>query len=110
MDRRQFLHGTFGAALTAPFLTVAAVDAQVSAAPKPPTPAGAQSVVRRLILDANSRSLQWIRSADDVAQAAIEMVCGGVCATVQAYPGHIEPARVAQELPAFVKRVRAHGL
>ena len=38
------------------------------------------------------------------------MVCGGVCPTVQAYPGHIDPAKVAQELPAFVKRVRSHGL
>jgi len=110
MDRREFLHSTIGAAVTAPFLTGTPVDAQVPAPPKPPTPAGAPSVARRLILDANSRALQWIRSADEVAQAAIEMVCGGVCPTVQTYPGHIEPAHVAQELPAFVKRVRAHGL
>jgi hypothetical protein len=45
-----------------------------------------------------------------VAEAAIEMVCGGVCPTVQEYPGHIDPATVGQELPAFVKRVRSHGL
>ena len=38
------------------------------------------------------------------------MVCGGVCLTVQPYPGHIDPAKVAQELPAFAKRVRSHGL
>jgi hypothetical protein len=37
-------------------------------------------------------------------------VCGGVCPTVQDYPGHIDPAKVAQELPEFVKRVRSHGL
>ena len=67
-------------------------------------------VTRKLVLDAYSKSLQWLRSADDVAEAAIEMVCGGVCPTVQAYPGHIDPARVVQELPAFVTRVRRHGL
>ena len=38
------------------------------------------------------------------------MVCGGVCPTVLPAPGHINPARVAQELPAFVNRVRTHGL
>ena len=33
------------------------------------------------------------------------------CACTSApYPGHIDPAKVAQELPAFVKRVRSHGL
>ena len=62
------------------------------------------------MLDVYSRSLHWLRSADEVAEAAVEMVCGGVCPTVQAYPGHIDPARVAQQLPAFVTRVRTHGL
>ena len=38
------------------------------------------------------------------------MVCGGVCVTVLPYPGHINPERVGQELPAFVNRVRSHGL
>ena len=38
------------------------------------------------------------------------MVCGGVCPTVLAYPGHINPARVTEELPAFVNRLRSHGL
>ena len=37
------------------------------------------------------------------------MVVGGVCLTVQAFPVHIDPATVAQEL-AFVKRVRSHGV
>ena len=80
-------------------------------APAPVQPAaGAQPVTRKLVLDVHSRSLHWLRSPDDVAEAAIEMVCGGVCPTVQAFPGHIDPAKVAQELPAFVKRVRSHGL
>ncbi len=41
-------------------------------------------------------------------KAAIEMVCGGVCPTVPPYPGHIDPARVAQELPG-VRQARAQS-
>jgi hypothetical protein len=38
------------------------------------------------------------------------MSCGGVCLAVQSYPGHIDPANVGRELPAFVKTIRSHGL
>jgi hypothetical protein len=107
MDRRQFLQDSLGAMVIGPLL--ADVSAGQTPAPSP-APAGARAATRKLVLDAYSRSLHWIRSPDEVAEAAIEMVCGGVCPTVQPYPGHIDPARVAQELPAFVKRVRSHGL
>ena len=106
MNRREFLQGGLGASLAASVFT----DALAGQTPSPATASAAAPVTRKLILDANSRSLQWLRSADDVSEAAIEMVCGGVCPTVLPYPGHINPARVAQELPAFVNRVRAHGL
>src|SRR5262245_44713917 len=110
MDRRQFLQGSVGAALISPFWGRLAFS-QGRGAPQPAqTPAGAEPVTRKLVLDANSRALQWLRSADEVAEAAIEMVVGGVCVTVQPRPGHVDPANVAQELPAFVKRVRGHGL
>jgi hypothetical protein len=98
MDRRRFLQSSLGAMVVGPLL---------DSTPAAQVPA---RVTRKLVLDAYSKSLQWLRSADDVAEAAIEMVCGGVCPTVQAYPGHIDPARVVQELPAFVTRVRRHGL
>ena len=49
-------------------------------------------------------------SADEIAEAAIEMTCGGVNPTIQQYPGHIDPAKVAQELPPFVKTMQKHGL
>src|SRR3954471_8759850 len=117
MDRRQFLQGSLGAAVIAPLLGELAASAQVPATPpsQPPAPAaqpsaGATPQTRKLVVDVHSRNLQWLRSPDEVAEAAVEMVVGGVCPTVQAYPGHIDPATVAQELPAFVKRVRAHGL
>ena len=106
MKRREFLQGTLGATLAAPI-----VAELTSAQGRPPVVVPAPvPVTRKLILDANSKSLQWLRTADEVAAAAIEMVCGGVCPTVTPYPGHINPARVAQELPAFVNRVRSHGL
>src|SRR6185436_1518109 len=108
MHRRQFLRGTLGAALVAPLLGDAAAAQRGQPAAPPPRPSPATP--RRLILDAHSRNLHWLRSPDEVAQAAIEMVCGGVCVTVQPRPGHVDPARVGEELPAFVKQIRSHGL
>ena len=113
MNRRTFLHGTVGAALAAPVLAGRAIGQAPGPAPAPapaPGPFVFAPITRRLILDANSRSLHWLRSADDVAQAAIEMVCGGVCVSVGAAPAHVSLARVAQELPAFAARVRSRGL
>ena len=109
MDRRQFLHDSLGAALVAPlFADLATV--QGSAQAPAPGPFAFAPITRRLVLDADSRSLHWIRSADDVAKAAVEMVCGGVCLTVGSHPAHVAAGRVAQDLPAFASRVRGHGL
>ena len=119
MDRRQFLHGSLGAAFVSPIVAGVATaqapargaaPAQARGAAPAPGRATAAPGPRTLVLDVYSRSLHWLRTADDVAQAAVEMVVGGVCPTVQAYPGHIDPARVTQQLPAFVKAVRGHGL
>jgi hypothetical protein len=107
MNRRQFLNGTLGAAMSTPFLTDLGVQAQAPAVAKPAVPAAA---TRKLVLDANSRHLQWLRTADEVAEATIEMVCGGVCVTVGPAPAHVDPARVAQQLPVFAKTIRNHGL
>src|SRR6188474_1983323 len=111
MDRRQFLQAGLGTALLSQVRTA-------DSAPQGQAPTAAEilaahkvvPVTRKLVLDAHSRNLQWLRSADEVAEAAIEMVCGGVCPTVEAYPGHVDPGKVGQELPAFIKRVRSHGL
>jgi sugar phosphate isomerase/epimerase len=90
MNRRQLLRAGAGAALTA------AVRAQQ------PNP--------KQKIDAYSRHLQWLRSPDEVAEAALEMGFDGLDLTVRPYPGHIDPARVAQALPPFVNAVRKHGL
>jgi hypothetical protein len=112
MHRREFLQESIVAALLAPLLGDRTFAQQPPAAVPPPAPnqTVVAPVTRKLVLDVHSRSLHWLRSPDEVAQAAIEMVVGGVCPTVQAFPGHIDPAKVATELPAFVKRVRGHGL
>jgi len=115
MDRREFLHTGIIATLVGKVLgdaTFARAQAPAAAPAQTPgqpaaTPAPAS---RRLIMDAYTRHLHWIRSADEIAEAAIELTCGGVNPTIQSYPGHIDPTRVAQELPPFVKTMQKHGL
>ncbi len=77
-----------------------------------PRPARAQTTntARKLKVDAYSRHLQWLRTADEVAEAAHEMGYQGVDITVRPYPGHVSPERVATDLPPFVNAVRKHGL
>jgi hypothetical protein len=111
MDRREFIHNGLLAALAAKVLSGGMpVRAQAPAAAPGQAPASPAPAPRRLIMDAYTRHLHWLRSADEIAEAAIEMTCGGVNPTIQAYPGHIDPAKVGQELPAFVKTMQKHGL
>src|SRR5918993_1348830 len=121
MDRREFLHSGIMATLAAKVLgdVAFAEQGQPPATPPATPPAGAPAAAgaqastappRKLILDCYTRNLHWLRDHDQIAEAAIEMTCGGVQPTVQAYPGHIDPAKVATELPAFVKTMQKHGL
>src|SRR5579871_16214 len=97
MQRREFLQ------VSAAALAVGALR-HSSPAQAPPVPA------RKLKVDAYSRHLQWLRTADEVAEAAIEMGFEGVDLTVRPYPGHVDPEKVAQDLPPFVNTLRKHGL
>lgn len=108
MDRRQFFQTSVIATVVARVLG----DATFARAQAPaPTPAPSPSPTpRRLIMDCYTRNVHWLRNHDEIAEAAIEMTCGGVQPTVQAYPGHIDPVKVATELPAFVKTMQKHGL
>lgn len=119
MDRREFLNTSIMATLAVKVLgDVTLARAQAPAAPQAPAPAaaGAQAAAqpaappRKLILDAYTRHFQWIRDPDELAEAAIEITCGGVNPTIQPYPGHIDPTKVTTELPAFVKTMQKHGL
>jgi sugar phosphate isomerase/epimerase len=108
MDRREFFQTSIIAALAAKVLGDSAPAwGQAPAAAPASQPAAAP---RKLIMDAYTRHLHWLRTPDEIAEAAIEMTCGGVNPTIQPYPGHIDPAKVGQELPAFVKTMQKHGL
>jgi sugar phosphate isomerase/epimerase len=90
MNRRHLLGISAGAALAAA--------------------ARAQESRTKQKIDAYSRHLQWLRSPDEVAEATLEMGFDGLDITVRPYPGHVEPAKIAQALPPFVNAVRKHGL
>lgn len=83
----------------------AGAPAAGAAAQSAPAPAP-----RKLIMDCYTRNLHWLRDPDQIAEAAIEMTCGGIQPTVGAYPAHIDATKVTTELPAFVKTMQKHGL
>lgn len=118
MDRRKFLTAGLMATVAGKVMSdLTLARAETRSAALPPAYAGAQqpaaqtsAPARALIIDAYTRHLHWLRTADEIAEAAIEMTCGGVNPTIQPAPGHIDPAKVATELPAFVKTMQKHGL
>ena len=73
-------------------------------------PAGRAADAGKLKVDIYSRHLQWLRTADEVADAAAEMGFEGVNVTVRPYPGHVDPDNVEKELPPFVNTLRKRGL
>jgi sugar phosphate isomerase/epimerase len=102
MKRREFFHLAAGALL---------VGGAVPAAPRLSAQAAGQAASGgKLKVDIYSRHLQWLRSADEVADAAVEMGFDGVNITVRTYPGHVDPDKVATELPPFVNAIRKRGL
>src|SRR6266542_3842179 len=105
MNRRDFFQLTAGALL-----------AGGTRATRPPLNAQSATSVaqssggRPVKVDIYSRHLQWLRTADEVAEAATEMGFDGVNVTVRPYPGHVDPDNVAKELPIFVNAIRKRGL
>lgn len=118
MNRRTFLQAGVSAAISAGALAESrSVSAQAPSASPSASAAGAAPAqveptvpTRKLTVDAYSRHLQWLRSPDEVAEAVFETGCDGLTLTVQPYPGHIDPDRVGQDLPPFVKTLRQHGV
>jgi sugar phosphate isomerase/epimerase len=70
----------------------------------------ASAPTKKLKVDAYSRHLQWLRTADEVAEAVTEMGYDGIDLTVRPYPGHVDPEKVETDLPPFVKTLRKQGL
>ncbi len=99
MDRRELLQ--LGAA------TIAASALSKSALAQGVAP----PVFDRLRIDCYTRHLLWLHTAGDVADAINEMGYDGVDIAVRpGAMGHVEPEKVATDLPPFVNAMRQAGL
>ena len=63
-----------------------------------------------LKLDAYSRTLHWLRTPTEVAEACHQIGNTTIDLTVRPGSGHVDPAKVATDLPVFVKGLRAGGV
>jgi len=106
MHRREFIQMSMGLALAAE----AAKGAQFPEFQQPTPAAPHVPPAHPLKIDAYSRHLQWLRTPDEVAQACVDMGFTGLDITVRPYPGHVDPTKVAQDLPPFVNTIRKHGI
>lgn len=107
MDRRELLQLgittiTAATAAKAGFAQSAPPATQV-AAPSP-APSG------KFPLDVYSRSLQWLRTPQEVAKAVAEIGLQNIDLTVMPYPGHVDPSKVKADLPPFVKGLKQDGI
>ena len=101
MDRRDLLIG--GATALAAASVARGALAQGAATP-------AAAPMQKLKIDAYSRHLLWLKTAQEVADACIEMAFDGLDITVRTMGGHVNPATVATDLPKFVNVIRGAGL
>jgi hypothetical protein len=107
MDRREFFQKSLIATVASRVLS----DITLAQAVPPAAGQGVGATQgRHLVLDAYARHLQWIRNTDELAEAAVDLTCGGVCPLIQSYPGHVNPANIKTDLPAFVSTMKKHGL
>ncbi len=61
-------------------------------------------------LDVYSKHLQWLRTPQEVAKAVIDMGMKSIDLTVLPYPGHVDPAKVKTDLPAFASTLKQSGV
>jgi len=103
MNRRELLR--LGTA------TVAA--AALSKASLAQTPQGSTATTEpsgKFQVDVYSRSLQWLRTPQELAQAVLDTGTQSVDLTVMPYPGHVDPAKVKTDLPPFVNALKNAGV
>lgn len=72
--------------------------------------AGQSPAPHKLRLDAYSRTLHWLRTPGEVAEACHQIGATTIDLTVRTYPGHVDPARVRTDLPPFVEGLRRGGI
>ena len=108
MHRREFLQ----AGLIATLVSSVMGDKTLARALQGPAavPAGPGPSPRPLMLDSYSRFLHWLRTPDEVAEATIEITCGGVMLSVGTGSAHVDIAKVKTDLPVWVNAIRKHGL
>ncbi len=95
MDRREFLQ--FGTAAIALSSTIGEAVAQ-----------GSPNWKNHL--DAYSRTLHWLRTPQEVAEACHEIGNTTIDLTVRAYPGHVQPEKVKTDLPVFYNGLKQEGI
>ncbi len=118
MDRREFFQASLIATVAGRVLSdqtlARSQNPPAGPAQAPAAPVAAQSgpapTPRPLTLDAYSRFLHWLRNPDEIAEAAIEITCGGLMPTVGTGSSHVDIAKVKTDLPPFVNTIRKHGL
>jgi sugar phosphate isomerase/epimerase len=118
MKRRNFIKSALGFAAATQAARVAdALTGQETSAVQPANaqkrdqnPTGAGTPAGQLKVEAYSRFLQWLRTPAELAAAVNELGFTGLDLTVRPYPGHVDPARVAQDLPEFVRGLKEHGV
>jgi sugar phosphate isomerase/epimerase len=101
MDRRDFIG-----------LSSAAVGAAMwgSGFARGQSAGGAAAATGKLRLDAYSRTLHWLRTPAEVAEACHQIGNTSVDLTVRPGSGHVDPEKVKTDLPAFVKGLKAGGV
>src|SRR5262245_17597490 len=100
MDRRKVLQ--WGAATLASSTLAQFNFAQntTGSAPQP----------RKLHLDAYSRTLHWLRTPGEVAEACHQIGNTTIDLTVRVSPGHVAPEKVKTDLPPFVNGLKRDGI
>ena len=106
MHRREFLQAGLIATLASSVLADKTLARALQGPAATPAPAGP----RALTLDSYSRFLHWLRAPDEVAEATIEITCGGVMVSVGTGSSHVDIAKVKTDLPVWVNAIRKHGL
>jgi len=66
--------------------------------------------VKKVRIDAYSRTLHWLRKPEEVAEACHQIGNTTIDLTVRAYPGHVQPEKAKTDLPPFVKTLLQNGI
>ena len=70
----------------------------------------AAATPKKIRIDAYSRTLHWLRTPEQVAEACHQIGNTTIDLTVRTYPGHVQPDKVKTDLPVFVKALEKNGI